>query len=114
MGSLATSTLTALAVEQGRYRWIPIFTSFAVGAAAGFTGYFKFRERGFYLQQTADAIEHEYSAVELSIGPYRTQSSGDALAVFVAEVERLRLEQRKREQSLDQPSEGTPGDRGEA
>ena len=33
--------------------------TFAVGIASGFMGYFKYKERSFYLQQTADAIESE-------------------------------------------------------
>ncbi|MGW1374500.1 hypothetical protein ACWD6P_09530 [Streptomyces sp. NPDC002446] len=33
--------------------------SFAITVAATFTGYYKFRERSYFLQQTADAIEQE-------------------------------------------------------
>jgi hypothetical protein len=35
-----------------------------------FTGYYKFRERSYFHQQTADAIEREANAVPLGIGPY--------------------------------------------
>lgn len=34
-------------------------------------GYFKYKERSFYLQQTADAIESEWEAVEAGIGGTR-------------------------------------------
>lgn len=107
IGSLATSTLTGIALDGSPYQWLAVATSFSVGVAAGFTGYFKFRERSFYLQQTADAIEHEHSAVELGIGSYNGVPRDESLVAFVAEVERLRLEQRKREHSLDQPPERT-------
>jgi hypothetical protein len=107
IGSLATSTITGISLQGGQFRVAAVVTSFLVGLSAGFTGYFKFRERGFYLQQTADAIEQEYKAVELGIGRYRDLSDNDALAAFVAEVERLRTEQQARAQNLDQPPDRT-------
>ncbi|WP_211590357.1 SLATT domain-containing protein [Microbispora sp. H11081] len=106
VGSLATTTVSGLAVEQDNLRWASVASSFVVGIAAGFTGYFKFKERGFYLQQTADAIEQEWHAVELGIGRYkRIPKEEEQLAEFVEEVERLKSEQRKREQNLEQPPE---------
>jgi hypothetical protein len=69
VGSLVTSTITGLSVTEGQFRIAAVITSSAVGIAAGFTGYFKFRERGFYLQQTADAIEQEYQE-DYSRGSY--------------------------------------------
>jgi hypothetical protein len=105
VGSLATSAVTGVSLDAGQFRLVALFTSLAVGIAAGFTGYYKFRERGFYLQQTADAIEQQYQAVELQIGRYRDLDPDEALAEFVSEVERLRAEQQQRAQNLDQPSE---------
>ncbi|MFF0832656.1 SLATT domain-containing protein [Streptomyces sp. NPDC003344] len=106
IGSLATSTAASLAETPAPYKWITVGTSFAVGLAAGFTGYFKFRERSFYLQQTADAIEEEYDAVNLKVGRYRG-SADDAAALldFTERVETLKNDQRKRQQQLDQPTE---------
>lgn len=105
VGSLATTTITGIALDSSPLQWAAVATSFSVGIAAGFTGYFKFRERSFYLQQTADAIEQEYVAVDMSIGRYRKLPASDALTEFVAVVERLKNEQRKREQNLEQSPE---------
>lgn len=69
-------------------------------------GYFKYKERSFYLQQTADAIETEWEAVEVGVGRYKDASDEPArLALFVDEVHRLKSEQKKRQQSLEQPPE---------
>lgn len=107
IGSLATSTTAGLGNKLPNSQWIVVGISFAVGIAAGFTGYFKFKERGFYLQQTADAIDEELNELNLYIGKYRNKEDDDALADFSENVERLKSEQRKREQQLDQPSEET-------
>lgn len=69
-------------------------------------GYFKYRERGFYLQQTADAIQQELDSAELGIFRYAEHDGPTTMRMLVEEVERLKAEQRKREQSLDQPSDG--------
>ncbi|MGI5451519.1 DUF4231 domain-containing protein [Streptomyces sp. CA-243310] len=67
------------------------------------SGFFKFRERGFNLQQTADEIEQHLTALNLSIAPYNQANEADNLRQFTSAVEALRTEQRKREQQLDQP-----------
>lgn len=105
IGSLATSTATGISLANSDFRSIAAVVSFIVGISAGVSGYFKFRERGFYLQKFADSLEREYQALELGIGKYGNQPTAEALAVFVFEVERLRTEQQEREQNLDQPSE---------
>ena len=67
--------------------------------SSGFMGYFKYKERSFYLQQTADAIEHEWEAFEIGVGRYkRIDDEDEALAEFVEEVHRLKSEQKKRQQ----------------
>jgi replication-associated recombination protein RarA len=67
-------------------------------------GYFKYKERSFYLQQTADAIETEWEAVEVGVARYKDASDETArLALFVDEVHHLKSEQKKRQQSLEQP-----------
>lgn len=105
VGSLATSTLSGVAIEVEEVRWAAAACGFLVGIAAGFTGYYKFRERSFYLQQAADQVELETSAFLLGIGKYRDRTDDDALIEFVEEVERIKFEQRKREQNLEQSPE---------
>lgn len=110
IGSLATSTAASLAETPAPYKWITVGTSFSVGIAAGFTGYFKFRERSFYLQQTADSIEEEYDAVNLKVGRYKGSADDEAaLLEFTERVETLKNDQRKRQQQLDQPTETPEG-----
>ncbi|MFJ1757689.1 DUF4231 domain-containing protein [Kitasatospora sp. NPDC088134] len=106
VGSLLTSTIAALAGALPAHRWTTVGVSLAVGLAAGFTGYFKFRERSFYLQLTADAIEQEANAATLRVGEYAgLGTEGEALARLTDRVEALRGEQRRRQQQLDQPTE---------
>ncbi|WP_262706339.1 MULTISPECIES: DUF4231 domain-containing protein [Streptomyces] len=106
IGSLATSTAASLADTPAPYKWITVVTSFMVGVSAGFTGYFKFRERSFYLQQTADSIEEEYESVTLGVGKYRNDVDDEAALIeFTQRVETLKSDQRKRQQQLDQPTE---------
>jgi hypothetical protein len=109
VGALAASTLTSLIQSNPQLRWFAVGTTFSVGVAAGFTGYFKFRERSFYLQQTSDAIEQELSAVSLGIGRYKGRGETEALTEFTEQAELLKIEQRKRQQQLEQPSEGREG-----
>ncbi|MGW9640148.1 DUF4231 domain-containing protein [Streptomyces albidoflavus] len=108
IGSLGTTTAASLADTPPPLKWVTVATSFAVGISAGFTGYFKYRERSFYLQQTADAIEQHATAFELGIPPYVGKEE-ENLAKLTQEIESLRVEQRKREQQLDQPHEGRDG-----
>ncbi|GAA1718684.1 hypothetical protein GCM10009745_79430 [Kribbella yunnanensis] len=109
VGSLAATAVTSLSLADEALRWAGVGTTFAVGLAAGFTGYFKFRERSFYLQQTADAVEYERNCFNLGIGRYKGKPEQQALVELVEEVERLRAEQRKREQNIDQPPERAAG-----
>lgn len=85
--------------------------SFAITLAAAFTGYYKYRERAYFAQQTADAIEEEINAFTLGVGDYSDFKEGEelaALARFARRVEVHRNEQRRRQQQLDQPAEQTP------
>ncbi|MBB2914819.1 hypothetical protein FHS43_006131 [Streptosporangium becharense] len=109
VGSLGTTTAASLADTPAPYKWITVALSFAVGVSAGFTGYFKYRERSFYLQQTADAIEQNMAAFELGIPPYEDPNESKNLYKLSKEIELLRVEQRKRQQQLDQPHEGKEG-----
>jgi uncharacterized protein HemX len=103
IGSIVTSTLATASVVQEQFRWLTVVISVLVGISAGFTGYFKYRERSFNLQQTADAIEREYYSVVLRVGRYKGKTEADAYADFANAVEGLREEQNKRQQQLEQP-----------
>lgn len=110
VGSASTTTIAAL--DTGKdLTWQSAsltFISFAITVAAMFTGYYKFRERSYFLQQTADAIEEEANAVTLGIGSYRKfgpEQEQEALKLFTQRVEDHRNEQRRRQQQLDQPSD---------
>ncbi|WP_418155279.1 DUF4231 domain-containing protein [Actinoalloteichus caeruleus] len=105
IGSVTTSAITTASVSYEQVRWFAVAVSAIVGLAAGFTGYFKYRERSFNLQQTADAIEREYESVQLRVGKYRNQNEEEAFSLFAATVESIRDEQNKRQQQLDQPVE---------
>ncbi|GGQ23555.1 hypothetical protein GCM10010279_34160 [Streptomyces mutabilis] len=110
-GSIVTSTLTAM--NEGSNLALRIITSAlsaSVGIAAGITGYFKFRERGYNLQSTADEIEKHYNASQFMLDDYagtdpsQPLSEADRLRMFARFVERLKEEQRKRELQLEQQS----------
>ena len=103
VGSLAATGVAGLIGEYPNLRWAALVLTFAVGLASGFGGYFKYKERSFYLQQTADAVEGEWEAVDIGIGRYKKLGEEEALAEFVEEVHRLKSEQRKRQQNLEQP-----------
>lgn len=106
VGSLLATGTSGIAVWVTSMSWLTPVVTFAVGISSGFMGYFKYKERSFYLQQTADAIEHEWEAVEIGVGRYkRCSSEEDALAEFVEEVHRLKTEQKQRQQNLEQPAE---------
>jgi hypothetical protein len=82
-------------------RWATVAITFTVGIASGFMGYFKYKERSFYLQQTADTIESEWEAVEVGVGRYaREEDENVRLALFVEEVHRLKSEQRNASRTL--------------
>ncbi|PYC71026.1 hypothetical protein C7C46_26950 [Streptomyces tateyamensis] len=110
-GSIVTSSLTAM--NQGNsaaLRSVTIALSALVGISAAVTGYFKFRERGYNLQSTADEIEKHYNASQFMLDEYAGSdpahplSEPDRLRMFARYVEKLKEEQRKRELQLEQSS----------
>jgi hypothetical protein len=105
IGSLAATGASGIATEVSTIRWVVLGTTFFVGISSGFMGYFKYKERSFYLQQTADAIENEWEAVEVGVGRKHIDNEEARLAEFVEEVHRLKSEQKKRQQNLEQPPE---------
>ncbi|MFG2304518.1 DUF4231 domain-containing protein [Actinacidiphila glaucinigra] len=117
-GSIGSTTVAAL--DWGRQpTWQSITLtsiSFAVTLAAAFTGYYKYRERSYFLQETADSIEEHANALALGVGEYADLENDEksALAQFTKNVERLRNEQRRRQQQLDQPSEQSAPGSGQA
>ncbi|MBE3001266.1 SLATT domain-containing protein [Nocardiopsis sp. HNM0947] len=106
VGSLAATGVAGLAGQVEEFRWVVLGVTFVVGVSSGFMGYYKYKERSFYLQQTADAIESEWEAVEIGVGRYKhIEGEEKRLEEFVAEVHRLKSEQKKRQQNLEQPPE---------
>lgn len=110
IGSASTTTVAALDTG-GKLTWQSVtivVIGFTVTLSAAFTGYYKYRERSYFLLQTADAIEEEANAVTLGIGPYRNfgpDQEQQALKLFTQRVEDHRNEQRRRQQQLDQPAD---------
>jgi hypothetical protein len=104
IGSIVVTSLTSAALGDSPYGWVAAVISALVSMSAAFTGYFKFRDRGFNQQQTADAIEKEFNSAELLIWDYRSLSADEALTLLAQRVEALKEEQRKRELQLEQSS----------
>lgn len=114
VGSTGMTTLAALEAKEWNWQTISVISlGFSVTLASAFTGYYKYRERSYFLRQTADAIEEEVNSLSLGVGEYRgfgPEQEDQALALFTQRVEALRNEQRRREQQLDQPADQTaPG-----
>jgi hypothetical protein len=109
VGSVVATSLTSASTGNAGYqqyfRWAAAGVSALVSISAALVGYFKFRERGFNQQQTADAIEKNYKGAELRIGEYNDTDEGKVLRLFAQNVEELKDEQRKRELQLEQSSE---------
>ncbi|MFH9871627.1 SLATT domain-containing protein [Streptomyces lydicus] len=104
--SAAITGVTALYDTPQPGKGILIGLGGTVTVITSVMGYFKFKERGFNLQQTADAIEQHVTALDLAIAPYNLGDEKENLRLFAENVEALRVEQRKREQQLDQPHQG--------
>jgi hypothetical protein len=103
IGSLATTAVASLNTGEGALKWIAVGLSFTVGLSAGFTGYFKYRERAFYLRQTADDLEEQLNAYELGLEPYNQVTESERIGLLTARMESIRVAQQQREQQLDQP-----------
>ncbi|MGX8909645.1 DUF4231 domain-containing protein [Streptomyces netropsis] len=105
VGSIANAGAQAFSDTAQPLKSIIIGLTMLVAICAGITGYYKFRERSFNLQQTADSIEENANAFHLALPPYDSADPAANLALLTARVESLRVEQRRREQQLDQPPE---------
>ncbi|MFP8885031.1 DUF4231 domain-containing protein [Streptomyces mangrovi] len=108
VSSAGVSAITAWYDPPQPGKGVLIILGFTVTVVTAAAGYFKPRERAFNLQQTADSMEQHNTALELGIAPY-TQADKVSLELFATTVEELRMEQRKREQQLDQPHQGQQG-----
>ncbi|MCG5439243.1 DUF4231 domain-containing protein [Micromonospora foliorum] len=123
IGSISASTTTALMAGEHPLSWVSTGLTAFISITAGLAAYFKFRERGYNLQSTADEIEKHYNATQFRLGEYGagdaeagdpksdagTEAEAARLRRFAENVERLRDEQRKRELQLEQ----SPGQREE-
>jgi hypothetical protein len=105
VGSIVVTSLTSIALNASPFGAAAAIISVFVSVSAAMTGYFKFRERSFGQQQTADAIEKELNSVDLMIWDYSGKESEDGLTLFAERVEALKEEQRKRELQLEQSSD---------
>ncbi|MES4888113.1 DUF4231 domain-containing protein [Streptomyces sp. NPDC096012] len=104
--SVGTTTTTAFWDTPQPGKTILIVLGSFLAFATAVTGYFKFRERAYNLQQTADQVEQHAMAFDLGITPYSDADAAVNLERFAENVEMLRAEQRKREQQLEQPHQG--------
>lgn len=66
---------------------------------------FRPRERSYNLQQTADAIQFEISCADRRIYDYKEMKDREAYTRLAEQAEKIRNEQRKRQQQLEQSSE---------
>jgi hypothetical protein len=82
-----------------------IFCSILLSCLTALVTLFKPREKGYNLQQTADAIEFEIACANRRIFNYKGLSDREAFTRLAQEGERLRNEQRKRQQQLEQAAE---------
>ncbi|MEV5989175.1 DUF4231 domain-containing protein [Streptomyces sp. NPDC052051] len=113
-GSIIASTLVAMDnTDITPLSLAATILSATVGVSAGLSGYFKFRERGFNLQSTADELEKHYTAVQFHLDEYETvdpsltpeEGEKERLRRFARLVEKIKEEQRKRELQLEQSPE---------
>ncbi|MBO1286146.1 MULTISPECIES: DUF4231 domain-containing protein [Streptomyces] len=105
IGSIANAGAQSFSDTTQPLKSIIIGLTMLIAICAGITGYYKFRERSFNLQQTADSMEEHANAFHLGLPPYDSADPAANLALLTARVETLRVEQRRREQQLDQPPE---------
>lgn len=99
-----TSGLNNFISIFGNHLLAPVL-SFTVSFLTAIITLFRPRERGFNLQQTADAIQYEIDCATRRIYGYKGLSTDGIYVKLSEEVERLRNEQRKRQQQLEQASD---------
>jgi len=83
---------------------IPVFSAL-ISIFTSLTLFFKWREKGTNLQQTADSMDWELMACTLGVGVYEgVTSKEDRLTLFAKRTEALRKEQQQRQLQLEQSS----------
>ncbi|MET2715719.1 DUF4231 domain-containing protein [Streptomyces harbinensis] len=103
VASVGVSLLTTASGQFPGLQWPAVVVSFLVAAATSLSGYFKFKERGANMQRAADDLEYEHTSAELGINSYRSLNSrAERLREFAERAEKIKLDQRKREQQLEQ------------
>ncbi len=85
--------------------WTVPVLSGVVSILTSVTLFFRFREKGANLQQTADEMDLEYTACSLGIGDYKGMDEREALTLLIERAEALRKEQQQRQQQLEQSSQ---------
>ena len=85
--------------------WVAPAFSFTVSFLTAMVTLFRPREKGYNLQQTADAIEYEISCANKRIYGYEGLDERQVFTKLAQEVEKMRNEQQKRQQRLEQASE---------
>lgn len=85
--------------------WIIPVLSALISILTSVTLFFKFREKGTNLQQTADKMDWEHMACTLGIGSYKGRSQEEKLVMLAERAEELRQEQQKRQLQLEQSSQ---------
>jgi prefoldin subunit 5 len=84
--------------------WVIPVMSAIISVLTSFTLFFKFREKGVNLLETANGLDWEHMACTLGIGKYEGLSRADALRLLAKTCEDLRKEQQKRQVQLEQSS----------
>jgi membrane protease YdiL (CAAX protease family) len=115
IASVGVSLLVTASGQFAQLQWTAVIISFLVASATSLNGYFKFRERGVNMQRAADDLEYEYNSAELAINNYRSaKDEVDRLKSFAERSERIKLDQRKREQQLEQAPQSRSSSGGES
>jgi len=84
--------------------WIIPVLGLLISVLTSFTLFFKFREKGTNLQQTADAIGWEFRDCMIGIGKYAELTKPEALHLLAKTSADLHKEQQKRQLQLEQSS----------
>ncbi|HZS76137.1 MAG TPA: SLATT domain-containing protein [Ktedonobacteraceae bacterium] len=98
-----TSGLSNVITIFGSHLLAPAL-SFGVSFLTAMITLFRPRERSYNLQQTADAIQYEIDCATRRIYGYKGLTTEQVYVKLAEEVEKLRYEQRKRQQQLEQAS----------
>ncbi len=111
IGSAVVTSTTGITIFTNLVTVSYIFKSLAavcsliVTIAAGFMGYFKYRERSTNLQKAADDIENEYEAIRLGTQIYLGEPREKAMGIFSDRVLKRIREHKEEQQILEQPSD---------